>query len=102
MFAKSGLLLVHDSHQQVLDLHQLLRHPAVLSHVDLLVGAQLVHYQLHLALQLHHLLDLPLLHLHVAADLSQDLLLPLQQSPVVLEQLASLLRLLSVLLDALQ
>ena len=36
------------------------------------------------------------------STLSQDLLLPLQQSPVVLQQFARLLRLLSVLLNALE
>jgi hypothetical protein len=64
----ASLGLIHDSHQQILDLHQLLGHFVVLSHVDLLLGSEFLHDELHLALQLHHLLDLPFLHLHVAAD----------------------------------
>lgn len=66
LFASLGL--IHNSHKQVFDLHQLLCHFVVLRHVNLLLGSQLLHDELHLALQLNHLLDFPFLHLHVAAD----------------------------------
>lgn len=63
-----SLGLIHNSHQQVFDLHQLLSHFVVLSHIDLLLGSHFLHDELHLTLELNHLFDFPLLHLHVAAD----------------------------------
>ena len=59
--------LVHDSNKEILDFQQLFGHLVVFSHVDLLLSCQLLHYHLHLALQLHHFLNLLLFHRHVAA-----------------------------------
>lgn len=61
---QSFLTLSHGPHQQLLDLHQFPGHLVVFFEILLLLTVEPVHNDLHLLLQLYHLGNFLLLHLH--------------------------------------